>query len=88
MKMKTVKYYSTIGLNARIPGFNTRKLVRFACDKLEDGTRKVYVESGRTLNVIRKCGTKIITQEQAEDLFNDDIVAEFRNFAALFNIEV
>ena len=86
--MKTIKYYSTIGLNAVVPGFKKRKLVKIACDKLEDGTRKVYVESGYNLSVIDNCGVKIITQEEAENYFSFDNVKEFRNFAELFGIEV
>lgn len=86
--MKTIKCYSTIGLLASIPRLSSPKLVRIACDKLENGERKVYVESGHSLGVIDACGVKIITQEQADELFDDDNIQEFRNFAALFNISI
>ena len=84
--MKTVKYYSTIGLNVSVPEYSRPKLVRIACDLLEDGSRKVYVESGHDLSMIKKLGSKIISQEKADELFSDDNVVEFRNFANLFGI--
>ncbi len=86
--METVKYYSTIGMNAVVPGFKIRKLVRISCDKLSDGTRKCYVKSGHSLSVIDRLGITIISQEEADQLFDDNDVHEFINLAGLFGIEV
>ena len=85
--MKIVNYHATIGLNVYIKKLNKRALVRIAHDKLDNGTWKVYVESGNNLAVIKKCRTKILTNEEIQPLFNiTDDVQEFRNLAGLFGI--
>ena len=86
--MKIVNYYSTVGLSARVPGFKQSKLVRFACNKLENETWQIYVESGHTLGQLRGLGTKTMSHEQMQEFFDDDNIKEFRNFATLFEIEV
>lgn len=86
--MKVTKYNSTIGLNAMVPGYSTRKLVKIAFDKMEDGRYRVQVESARSLSSMKKLGTKWLTPEQLSDLSDStNNVQEFRNFAALFGIE-
>lgn len=86
--MKTVKYNSTIGLNASIPGKKTRKLVRIAYDELENGDYKVYVESGHNLSVYRSFDKRSLSSEAIENMRDDDDIEEFRNFAELFNIKI
>ena len=81
-----VKYYSTAGFTASIPGSKTKKLVRIAADKLRDGAYKVYVESGHTLARLRQFPVITISNEDARELFDDDNVQEFRNFSELFGI--
>lgn len=85
--MEVVKYYSTVGMTVSLNEYDKPMLVRFSCDLMEDGTRRVQVESGHSLGLMKKCGTKVITEEQAQLLFDDDNVVEFNNFSRLFGVE-
>ena len=76
--MKTIKHYSTIGLNVTINGLP--KMARVFFDVKEDSSVKVYVVSANSLNQIKSLGTKKITREQLanlpDDPMNDVVFAE------------
>ena len=76
--MKTIKHYSTIGLNVNIN--DKVKMVRVFFDVKEDNSVKVYVVSANNLNQIKALGTKTITREQLanlpDDPMNDVVFAE------------
>ena len=67
--MKTIKHYSTIGLNVTID--NRPKMARVFFDIKEDNSVKVYVVSANSLNQIKSLGTKTITREQLANLDDD-----------------
>ena len=83
-----VSYHSTIGLNAELPGFARRKLVRIAHERMTDNTWRVYVESGHNLSRIDALGVIELTNDEIQPLFDQNNVQEFRNLAGLFGIEV
>ncbi len=76
--MKTIKHYSTIGLNVNIN--DKVKMARVFFDVKEDNSVKVYVVSANNLNQIKSLGTKTITREQLanlpDDPMNDVVFAE------------
>ena len=76
--MKTIKHYSTIGLNVNVNG--KVKMARVFFDVKEDNSVKVYVVSGNNLNQIKALGTQTITREQLanlpDDPMNDVVFAE------------
>ena len=76
--MKTIKHYSTIGLNVTING--RPKMARVFFDVIEDNSVIVYVVSANSLNQIKSLGTKTITREQLanlpDDPMNDVVFAE------------
>jgi len=78
--------YTTIGMMISLPGFKKPKLVKFSVEKTDGGeSRKITVISGRNLGQIRAAGTKTVSFSYAEkELFDDDNVIEFRNFARFF----
>lgn len=86
--MKTIKHYSTIGLNVTID--NRPKMARVFFDIKEDNSVKVYVVSANSLSQIKSLGTKTITREQLANL-NDspdnDIVFAEAAFE-LFGLEI
>ena len=67
--MKTIKHYSTIGLNVNIDG--KVKMARVFFDVKEDNSVKVYVVSANNLNQIKTLGTKTITREELSNLPDD-----------------
>ena len=67
--MKTIKHYSTIGLNVTING--RPKMARVFFDVKEDNSVKVYVVSANNLNQIKTLGTKTITREELSNLPDD-----------------
>ena len=67
--MKTIKHYSTIGLNVTING--RPKMARVFFDAKEDNSVKVYVVSANNLNQIKTLGTKTITREELSNLPDD-----------------
>lgn len=67
--MKTIKHYSTIGLNVILDG--RPKMARVFFDVKEDNSVKVYVVSANNLNQIKALGTKTITREQLANLPDD-----------------
>ena len=86
--MKTIKHYSTIGLNVTINGLP--KMARVFFDVKEDNSVKVYVVSANNLNQIKSLGTKTITREQLANLPDDptnDVVFAEAAFA-LFGLDV
>ena len=86
--MKTIKHYSTIGLNITING--RPKMARVFFDVKEDNSVKVYVVSANSLNQIKSLGTKTITREQLANLDNDpynDVVFAEAAFA-LFGLDI
>ena len=76
--MKTIKHYSTIGLNVNING--KVKMARVFFDVKEDESVKVCVVSGHTLNQIKSLGTLTITRQELanldDDPYNDVVFAE------------
>ena len=86
--MKTIKHYSTIGLNVTID--NRPKMARVFFDIKEDNSVKVYVVSANSLNQIKSIGTKTITREQLanlpDDPMNDVVFAEAA--FALFGLDI
>ena len=76
--MKTIKHYSTIGLNVNIN--DKVKMARVFFDVKEDNSVKVYVVSANNLNQIKSLGTKTITREELanlpDDPMNDVVFAE------------
>ena len=67
--MKTIKHYSTIGLNVNVNG--KVKMARVFFDVKEDNSVKVYVVSAYSSNQIKALGTKTITREQLANLPDD-----------------
>ena len=67
--MKTIKHYSTIGLNVNING--KVKMARVFFDVKEDDSVKVYVVSANNLNQIKALGTQTITREELANLPDD-----------------
>ena len=86
--MKTIKHYSTIGLNVTID--NRPKMARVFFDIKEDNSVKVYVVSADSLSQIKSLGTKTITREQLanlpDDPANEVIFAEAA--FALFGLDI
>ena len=86
--MKTIKHYSTIGLNVNVNG--KVKMARVFFDVKEDNSVKVYVVSGYNLNQIKALGTQTITREQLanlpDDPMNDVVFAEAA--FALFGLDI
>ncbi len=87
-KPKIVKHISTIGLDVEING--KPLLCRVAFDKMEDGTVKAYIISGRTLAKLDKMGTVTLTHQEfadmPEDPYNDLVFA--RSAFSLFGLSV
>lgn len=67
--MKTIKHYSTIGLNVNIN--DKVKMARVFFDVKEDNSVKVYVVSANNLNQIKALGTQTITREELSNLPDD-----------------
>ena len=88
--MKTIKHYSTIGLNITING--RPKMARVFFDVKEDNSVKVYVVSANSLNQIKSLGTKTITREQLANLDDDpanEVIFAFAEAAfALFGLDI
>lgn len=83
-----MKYHTTIGLLADVPGYEQRKLVKIAHLKRDDGKWEASVISARNLSTLRKCKAVILEDEEIRRLFDNDEAQEFKNLAGLFGITV
>ena len=87
-KPTVIGYNSTVGLDAIVPGYPTRKLVRIGYDEMSDGTFKVYVKSGHTLSQMSRCGVEYLSHTEINERKGGGNIEEFKSFANLFGISI